>query len=139
MQWENVCNVVDLQENSGVCALVNGLQVAIFYIPDIKITNLGLYSSPVYAIGNYDPIGKANVLSRGVVGDINGQIVVASPLYKQHFNLETGVCLEDETVTVPIYACCIDDGIVQVDTRSVSLLEYFVEYGTNARQHEVTL
>ena len=68
----------------------------------------------VYAINNYDPFGNANVLSRGMIGDINGQPVVASPLYKQHFNLQTGVCLEDETVTIPAYAVRIENGSVQV-------------------------
>jgi nitrite reductase (NADH) small subunit len=106
MQWTDVCSVADLQENSGVCALVNGLQVAIFYLPET--------GQSVYAIGNYDPIGKANVLSRGIVGDVKGQPVVASPLYKQHFNLETGACIEDDSVRVPVYACRLDNGRVQV-------------------------
>ncbi len=118
MKWQNVCNVSDLEENSGVCALVNGLQIAIFYLPELPLS--------VYAIGNYDPIGKAFVLSRGIVGDTKGQKVVASPLYKQHFNLETGVCLEDESVSVPIYACRIDDDSVQVDTRVVAALKQII-------------
>jgi NAD(P)H-dependent nitrite reductase small subunit len=70
--------------------------------------------SAVYAISNYDPFGNANVLSRGIIGDINGQPVVASPLYKQHFNLQTGNCLEDETVTIPAYAVRLENGSVQV-------------------------
>jgi nitrite reductase (NADH) small subunit len=138
MQWQDVCSVTDLVEDAGVCALVDGLQVAIFYIQDRGSTNpvlslsngLDLYSNRVYAIGNYDPIGKANVLSRGIVGDINGQLVVSSPLYKQHFNLETGLCLENETVTVPVYACRIDNDRVQVDTRSVAPLRQLIEQGT---------
>jgi nitrite reductase (NADH) small subunit len=106
-QWIDVCSVDDLQPDSGVCALVEGQQVAIFYTPE---------SDPkVYAVGNYDPIGKANVLSRGLVGDIGGQPVVASPLYKQHFNLQTGVCLEDETVKIPIYMIRIENGSVQIN------------------------
>jgi nitrite reductase (NADH) small subunit len=104
-QWQNVCSVDDLQPDSGVCALVEGQQVAIFYMSNDKA---------VYAINNYDPFGNANVLSRGIIGDINGQPVVASPLYKQHFNLQTGVCLEDETVTIPAYAIRIENGRVQV-------------------------
>lgn len=106
-KWIDVCKVADLQPDSGVCALLDGEQVAIFYIhePDAK----------VYAIGNYDPFGKANVLSRGLCGDINGQPVVASPLYKQHFNLQTGVCLEDETVKIPIYLIRIENGSVQIN------------------------
>ena len=103
--WQDVCSVDDLQPDSGVCALVKGQQVAIFYMPIDKA---------VYAINNFDPFGCANVLSRGLIGDINGQPVVASPLYKQHFNLQTGVCLEDETVTIPTYAVRIENGSVQV-------------------------
>lgn len=123
MQWTDVCSVADLQENSGVCALVNGLQVAIFYLPNTE--------QFVYAIGNYDPIGKANVLSRGIIGDVKGQPVVASPLYKQHFNLETGVCVEDKTVTVPVYACRIEGDRVQVDTRLIApLRQLIIENGT---------
>ena len=103
--WQEVRSVDDLQPDSGVCALVKGQQVAIFYMPKDKA---------VYAINNFDPFGCANVLSRGLIGDINGQPVVASPLYKQHFNLQTGVCLEDETVTIPTYAVRIENGSVQV-------------------------
>jgi nitrite reductase (NADH) small subunit len=103
--WQSVCNMDDLQPDSGICALVEGRQVAIFYMSK---------DSAVYAISNYDPFGNANVLSRGIIGDINGQPVVASPLYKQHFNLQTGDCLEDETVTIPAYAVRIENGSVQV-------------------------
>jgi nitrite reductase (NADH) small subunit len=103
MNWVSVCGVEDLQENSGVCALVEGKQVAIFYL-----------LKKVYAISNFDPFGNANVLSRGVIGDLRGQVVVASPLYKQHFDLQTGVCLEDESVAVPVYASLIDNGTVQI-------------------------
>ncbi len=130
MQWNDVCSVLDLQENSGVCALVNGLQVAIFY--------LSTDEQGIYAIGNYDPIGKANVLSRGIVGDIKGHKVVASPLYKQHFDLQTGACLEDDTVTVPIYACQINGGRVQVDTRLIAPLRQLIETSTNAQQNGVS-
>ncbi len=104
-QWIKVCNVADLQPDSGVCALVVGKQVAIFYL---------LKEDAVYAIDNYDPIGKANVLSRGIVGDIKGEPVVASPLYKQHFSLLTGVCLEDESVSVTVYPIRVESGCVEV-------------------------
>jgi nitrite reductase (NADH) small subunit len=105
-QWIDVCSIDDLQPDAGVCALLEGAQVAIFWLPEPEAT--------VYAVGNYDPFGKANVLSRGIIGDINGQPVVSSPLFKQHFNLQTGVCLEDETVTIPAYAVRIENGSVQV-------------------------
>lgn len=91
-----ICRHSDLIPNSGICADVTGQQVALFYLPN---------ESPcVYAIGNWDPIGKANVLSRGIVGDIGGRLIVASPLYKQHFDLVTGECLDNSDISVPVYA-----------------------------------
>jgi nitrite reductase (NADH) small subunit len=84
----SACKLGDLVENSGVCALINGQQVAIFYVPSA--------TPSVYALDNWDPIGLANVLYRGIVGDVQGQLVVASPLYKEHYNLVTGKCLEKE-------------------------------------------
>jgi nitrite reductase (NADH) small subunit len=107
--WLDICSVDDLQPNSGVCALVDCKQVAIFYMPA---------EQAVYAIGNYDPIGKAYVLSRGMIGDIGGEPVVASPLYKQHFDLKTGQCLEDEAVKVPVYQIRINGERVEVDAEA---------------------
>ena len=37
------------------------------------------------------------------MGDINQRLVVASPLYKQHFDLQTGACIEDGAISVPVY------------------------------------
>ena len=107
MNWLNVCSVLDLQNDSGICALVNGEQIALFYV-----------QNTVYGISNFDPFGNANVLSRGVIGDLKGQIVVASPLYKQHFNLKTGICLEDESVILPVYASRIENDTVQIGVTS---------------------
>src|SRR5215475_15610122 len=92
-----VCRLDDIVPDTGVAALVGGEQVAVFRI-DQKI----------YAIGNRDPFSGANVLSRGIVGDINGELVVASPVYKQHFSLLTGRCVEDGTVSVPVYRASVD-------------------------------
>jgi nitrite reductase (NADH) small subunit len=132
-KWIDVCSVDDLQPNSGVCALLDGEQVAIFWMPALRLRSgqalpscsgqaLGEaegVETKIYAVGNYDPFGNANVLSRGLIGDIGGQPVVASPLYKQHFNLQTGVCLEDESVKIPVYAIRIENLRVQVDLSSL--------------------
>lgn len=104
-QWIDICALDDLQENSGVCALVEGKQIAIFYMPK---------DNAVYAIDNYDPFGKVHVLSRGLIGDIKGEPMVSSPLYKQHFSLKTGQCFEDETVKNTIYAIRIENKRVEI-------------------------
>ena len=75
----------------------------------------------VFAIGNHDPASGANVLSRGIVGDIGGEIVVASPIYKQHFSLITGRCLEEPRFAVPAYMAEVRDG--QVWVRAKPLLQ----------------
>lgn len=96
----------ELQEHSGACVLIDDVQVAVFYLPR--------ETPPVYALHNWDPIGKANVLYRGIVGDIDGELVVASPLYKQHYSLATGRCLEDDAVSVPSYEISLDGDSVTV-------------------------
>ena len=110
MHWQPVCSVDDLVADSGVCALVEGEQVALFYLPGEE--------QQVYALQNRDPIGDANVLSRGMVGDVGGRLVVASPLYKQHFDLETGDCLEQEDVTSAIDGGCCSLVDVKGETKA---------------------
>jgi nitrite reductase (NADH) small subunit len=105
-KWIPVCQLADLEANEGVCVLINGEQIAVFYLPDENIK--------LYAMANWDPIGKANVMSRGIVGDSNGELVVASPLYKQHFSLVTGKCLEETGVTVPVYEVALDGDTVVI-------------------------
>ena len=92
-----ICQASDLVKGSGVAALVGEEQIAIFYLPNEQ--------PAVYAVGNYDPIGGAHVMSRGVVGDIGGELCVASPLYKQHFSLTSGQCIEQPEHALPIYSC----------------------------------
>jgi len=99
-----VCRLSDIVPNTGVCALVNGRQVAIFRVED------GLY-----AIDNYDPFSRANVLSRGIVGDLKGELVVASPVYKQHFSLKSGQCLEDPGVRIPVYSVRVEEETIWVE------------------------
>lgn len=82
--WTEVCELDDIVPNTGVCALVDDEQVAVFRVGQHE----------VYAIDNYDPNADAFVLSRGLVGNLGDRLVVASPIYKQHFDLHTGQCLE---------------------------------------------
>lgn len=106
MAWTDICAYEDLVENSGICALLNGRQVAVFLL------ELQLQERRIFAVGNYDPIGAANVLSRGIVGSVGEQIVVASPLYKQHFDLTTGQCLQQPDVVIPVYQVKLQHGRV---------------------------
>ena len=102
-----VCALEDIVPNAGVAALVDGEQVAVFRLDDDN----------VHAVGNLDPFSRANVLSRGIVGDLKGELVVASPVYKQHFSLHTGRCIEDPRAKIPVYTARIEEGWVVVEPR----------------------
>ncbi len=95
---EKVCALTDLNPQVGVPALIQGEQVAIFRLND----------GNVYAVSNYDPFSQANVIARGITGSLKGFDVVASPVYKQHFDLKTGQCLEDASVSLKTYPVQID-------------------------------
>ena len=104
-EWVAVCRLNEIVPNTGVCALVGGRQVAVFRLDD----------DSVYAIENHDPFSSANVLSRGIVGDLKGELVVASPVYKQHFSLASGQCLEDPGVRIPVFPVRLDGDMVCVE------------------------
>jgi nitrite reductase (NADH) small subunit len=89
--WVDVCRVDDLTPDRGACALVDGRQVALFRLSG---------SGALHALSNYDPFSGAYVLSRGIVGSRGDAAKVASPVYKQCFDLRTGQCLDDPSVSV---------------------------------------
>jgi len=103
--WTQVCELKDIFPSTGVCALVEGKQVAIFR---------PRADSEVYALNNMDPFARVNVLSRGVICEHQAQLWVASPLKKQRFNLLDGSCMENSEVRVEAYQARVVDGFVEV-------------------------
>ena len=53
-------------------------------------------------------------MSRGIIGDLQGERVVASPIYKQHFSLATGRCLEDKDQKLLVFPSKIENGKVSI-------------------------
>lgn len=104
--WTAACSASRLEPLRGVAVLLpDGAQVALFRLADDSIR----------AIGNIDPIGRAAVMSRGIVGDRGGYPVVQSPLKKQAFSLLDGRCLDAPGVSIPVYDTRISlDGTVFV-------------------------
>jgi NAD(P)H-dependent nitrite reductase small subunit len=82
--WTAVCRVMDLAPERGAAALVGGEQVALFRLVD----------GGVLAVQQLDPFSGAHVMSRGIVGTRGDVPTVASPMYKQVFDLRTGRCLD---------------------------------------------
>ena len=108
--WISICALEDLPFNAGVAALLHAdtpreTQIALFRTSA---------NDAVYAISNFDPFSEANVLSRGILCSIGEQLAVASPVLKEHFNLATGQCFEDESVSIATFPVKIVDGNVLV-------------------------
>jgi nitrite reductase (NADH) small subunit len=117
MSFFEICSLDDLVENSGVCVLVADQQVALFWL----LGQGSAGSGELFAIGNFDPLGGANVLSRGILGSIGDKLVVASPLYKQHFCLRSGQCLQDPSVSVPVYPVMLNHNKVLISSQPLPL------------------
>ncbi|HEY8545393.1 MAG TPA: nitrite reductase small subunit NirD [Acidimicrobiales bacterium] len=109
--WVDVVAVDELTPGRGVAALVAGRQVAIFLTADDE----------VHALDNLDPFSGAHVLSRGIVGDRAGVPKVASPMYKQSFDLRTGRCLDDDGVAVAVHPVRVVAGRVEVGVVEVGV------------------
>lgn len=114
--WERVCALEDILWDTGVAVLYGGQAVAVFRVGD----------NQVFAIANHDPNSQASVLSRGLVGNLTHEgrdrMVVASPIYKQHFDLRTGECLEAPHHSVRAFAA-------RADAQGVWLAEAVFETG----------
>lgn len=104
-EWIEICKFEDILPDTGVCALVDHEHVAIF-----RPTEEG----PLYAVSNIDPFAQASVLSRGIIGESQGEFYIASPLKKQRFRLKDGVCLEDNAYVLRTFEVRVRNHIVEV-------------------------
>ena len=106
-----VCPLTRLPVERGVAALLDGHQVALFRGADDRL----------HAVSNRDPFSGAMVISRGIVGSRGDRPTVASPVYKQVFDLETGECLSEPGTHLEVYAVRVEDGVVQVAVEAHAL------------------
>ncbi|MGI1845810.1 nitrite reductase small subunit NirD [Rhodococcus sp. SJ] len=105
LEWTSACPLSHLIPGRGVAVLLRGgEQAALFLLDD----------GTLRAVGNFDPFGRAAVMSRGIVGDRSGEPTVASPLLKQVFSLDDGRCLDDPSVRLPVYDVRVWAGVVQI-------------------------
>lgn len=105
LNWHDACEVSDLQPDSGVCVWLESRQIALFHFSA---------TGAIYAVANRDPVSGANVMSRGMIGDLNGEPMIAAPMYKQHYSLVTGICLDDAHLSIKTYAAKIAQNRVLV-------------------------
>jgi nitrite reductase (NADH) small subunit len=103
--WLDVCALDDITPDTGAAALLGDRQIAIVRVGD---------GDEVYAVDNFDPFSRAFVISRGIVGDRDGVPKIASPIFKQNFDLRTGQCLDDPTVRLASYPVRVTGGRIQI-------------------------
>lgn len=106
--WRTLCSRRDLVANSGVVAWLEGEQVALFHLPDTET------GEQIFAISNKDPKSGANVIGRGILGQLKGDLVIASPLYKQHFRLADGSCLEYPEQQLQVWPARLNGDAVEI-------------------------
>lgn len=86
VQWMEIGPISEFPIDGGVCMKVGVKQIAIF-----NFSSTGKW----YATDNMCPHKMQMVLSRGIIGDLNGEPKIACAFHKKQFSLESGKCLDD--------------------------------------------
>tara|TARA_R110001592_G_scaffold18703_5_gene77306 strand:+ start:31569 stop:31958 length:390 start_codon:yes stop_codon:yes gene_type:complete len=108
--WKPICQRQDLVANSGVVVWLDNTQVALFHLPKTED------GEKVFALQNHDPKSGANVIGRGIIGHLKGGLVIASPLYKQHYRLDNGTCLEYPDQQLRHWPARLNGEVVEIQT-----------------------
>ena len=107
--WVTVCRFAALAPERGIAAIVGTRQAALFLLP----------VGDVHAVDNRDPFSGANVMARGITGTRGDRPTVTSPMYKQVFDLASGVCLDDPATTLAVFPVRLRDGWVELGPPTV--------------------
>lgn len=105
-EWVELCDLSAIPENAGMAARLGEQQIALFHLPSLP--------QKVFALGNHEPGSDAYVLARGMLGDVKGEPVVISPLYKQRFRLHDGISIDNASVRLACWKTDIRNGRVWV-------------------------
>ncbi len=105
LAWVDVCALDDILPDTGAAALLGERQIAVVRVGD---------GDEVYAVDNFDPFSHAFVIARGIVGDRAGVPKIASPIFKQSFDLRTGQCLDDPAVRLTCYQVRVAGGRILI-------------------------
>ncbi|MCG1035190.1 nitrite reductase small subunit NirD [Polaribacter sargassicola] len=97
--WFKAASVNDFPKDGGACVKYKDLQIAVF---NFKRLNKW------FACQNLSPEKGEMVLSRGMIGDHKGIPMVACPLHKKTFSLETGENLNGDIEPIATYPIKIE-------------------------------
>lgn len=108
--WNPICSRAELIADSGVVAWLDGVQIALFYLPNAA-------GQQLFAVDNRDPKSGANVIGRGIVGQLGDELMIASPMYKQHFRLADGSCVEYPEQRLNVWPVRLNGDVVEIGER----------------------
>ena len=97
--WVRVGSVKDFPIDGGGTIRYGYAQIAVFHFAS---------RGEWYATTNMCPHKREFVLSRGILGDAQGEPKVACPLHKKTFSLKTGECLTGEAYSIDTYPVKVD-------------------------------
>ncbi|WP_371877011.1 nitrite reductase small subunit NirD [Microbulbifer sp. 2205BS26-8] len=123
--WQPICQRSDLIRDSGVCALWENMStykerkactlskksIALFFLPG--------QAQQLYAIDNWDPIAQAGIIARGILAEVEGELTIASPLFKHHFRLADGLCVENSSIQLATYPLTFFGNTVFIGSNSI--------------------
>ncbi|MEM9520217.1 MAG: nitrite reductase small subunit NirD [Actinomycetota bacterium] len=117
--WTRVCAASAIRPERGVAALVDDVAVAIFRLPSDD-------GDVWCCVDHEDPVTGVGVMARGLVGSTgpDERPTVASPLYKERYDLITGQGVDDPTMMLRAHRCRVRNGQVEVqivDSETVTL------------------
>ena len=102
-RWVRIAPAANWPVSGGVCAKVGDTQVAIFSFGE---------GEEWYACQNMCPHKRDMVLSRGLLGDSDGEPKVACPQHKKTFSLRSGSCLSGEDYAIRTFPVKVEEGYV---------------------------
>lgn len=114
IEWVRVCEADDVLANGGACVVIDGVQIAIFYLADRE---------EWFATQNRCPHWDENVLWRAMTGEHGDEPKIACPMHKKTFSLASGECISDEGLQIATFAIRIENGEVFLERPSGSFLE----------------
>lgn len=97
--WVRVGRVDDFPSEGGSAVRYGYSQIAVFRFSS---------RNEWYATSNMCPHKQEFVLSRGIIGDAQGEPKVACPLHKKAFSLKTGDCLSGEPYSIDTFPVKVD-------------------------------
>jgi nitrite reductase (NADH) large subunit len=117
-RWVELAQVADVPDNGGIAVRYGKCELALF-----RFSSRGAW----YATQNVCPHKRELILSRGLLGDLDGTPKVACPFHKKSFDLESGGCLSGDDLSIHTFPVRIEGERVLVELPPVEVVERLLE------------